>query len=64
MKGYIKVINPFKTKKNAKKRGEEIKKRGVSKSYRVVKGKGGYYLHQKPKKKYSSPRMAHKLYGR
>jgi len=62
--GYIKVIKPFKTKANARKRGELRKRQGLSKSYRVKKGKGGYYLYQKPIKPYSSPQISYGLYGR
>ena len=66
MKGYIKVIKPFKSKLNAKKSGELNKSIGISTSYRVVKGKGGYYLYQKPTKKlkYISPQYPQRLYGR
>ena len=51
MKGYIKVIRPFKTRRLALKSAKRVKKAGVTTSYRIVKTKKGYFLHQKPKKK-------------
>lgn len=57
MKGYIKVIFPFRTKKQAQLRGKHNKKHPpFTQSYKVLKGKyrkdyGSWYLYQKPKRR-------------